>query len=270
MAPSIARVRSASECDVPIRGGLAGAPDDVACFVEAAGGGDWKDINAPRNGPLKDPINHLDKVVWHSDFDQFELAAGPTDVTINHTSLATASTSLVIGSLSFTVYGDRRTTDILLLTHNLGYKPRVKVTIGGRLVVAGQLVQFSSAGARSIAVYTTTTGVYLRETAFSSNVDLPAHNQTYRVFVFRQAQATPGQPVFGQSGGILTIARGIIRSDKRYLRRTGVGDEEFSMDTGPTIDVNNGKKRVANGGVLTTETGYGGSMTAPSYVTVGL
>ncbi len=253
---------------MPIRG--FGAAGVVACFTEAAGGGDILDFNAPRNAPAKTPKDHLDKVTWHSSFDQFELAAAPADVTINHTSLAAASVTTGIGSVSLTIHGDRRVTDILLFTHGLGYKPRVKVTIGGRVVVSGQIIQDLGDRARIISVYTTTTGVYLRETAFSSSAALPAMDQTYRVYVFRQATPNPSAPLFSNSGGLMTIAREIIRSDRQYLRRTGVGDEEFSMDSGPTMDVANGSKRVANGGVLTSEAGYTGSMAAPPYVMVGL
>ncbi|HEV7345463.1 MAG TPA: hypothetical protein VGN60_07505 [Devosia sp.] len=243
----------------------------VACFVEAAGGGDIFDINAPCNAPAKDPINYLSSIIWHSALDQFELAAGPTDVPIAHASLAPGSTLLGIGAVGLTVHGNTRVTDILLLTHNLGYKPRVKVTIAGKVVTSGQMIQDSTQYRRTVSVFTTTTGVYLRETAFSSDVSLPAHNQTYRVFVFRQATADPAQPLFGKAGSLMTLARGIVRSDGRYLRRTGVGDaQEFSMDSGPTLDVSNGHKRVANGGVLTTEAGYNGSMAAPAYATVGL
>jgi hypothetical protein len=253
---------------MPIRGFT--ADNIVACFEEEAGGGAMFDIDAPRNAPAKDPIDHLDKVTWHSSFDQFELAAGPTNVTINHTSLAAASVVVGIGSLSLTIYGTRRVTDILLLTHSLGYKPRVKVTISGRVIVSGQTIQNLTDRFRLVSVFTTTTGVYVRETAFSSSSDLPAHSQDYRVFVFKQAAQVPGAPLFSNDESLMTIAREVIRSDKKYLRRTGAGDEEFSMDSGPTIDINNGAKRVANGGVLTTESGYGGSMAAPSYVTVGL
>ena len=228
------------------------------------------DIDAPRNAPAKTPISYLDSVTWHSTFDQFELAAGPTDVTINHTSLAAASVVTGIGSVSLTIYGDRRVTDILLLTHSLGYKPRVKVTISGRVVVSGQIIQDLTDRVRIISVFTTTTGVYLRETAFSSSSALPAMNQDYRVYVFRQATPNPSAPLFTNGGSLMTLAREIIRSDRKYLRRTGVGDEEFSIDSGPTLDIANGSKRVANGGVLTTESGYTGSMAAPAYVMVGL
>ncbi|HEV7345788.1 MAG TPA: hypothetical protein VGN60_09190 [Devosia sp.] len=247
-----------------------GIGDVAACFEEPNTLGSELDIDAPRNTPMKDPINHLSAITWHSAFDQFELAVGPTDVVIGHTSLAPLSTVLGIGSLSYVVHGDRRETDILLVNHNQGYKPRAKVTIGGRVISAGQMIQDSTQYRRTISVFSTTTGVYLRETAYSSDVELPAHNQSYRVYVFRQAQPTPGVPLFSKSGGVMTLARGMVRSDGKYLRRTGAGDEEFSLDSGPTLDVSNGHKRVANGGVLTTETGYNGSMAAPAYVQVGL
>lgn len=75
---------------MPIRGGLAGAPNTVACFIETPGGGDWRDIDAPRNAPMKNPMNHLDKVIWHTDFFQYELVVGIMDITVNHAALAVA------------------------------------------------------------------------------------------------------------------------------------------------------------------------------------
>ncbi|WDR00759.1 hypothetical protein PSC71_08425 [Devosia sp. J2-20] len=242
----------------------------VACFTETAGGGSKRDINAPRNAPMKDPINHLDKVTWHSTFDQFELTADPTDVTVGHTPLATATTPIGVNTLIIHASSGARTTDILLFNHGLGYKPRAKVTIGGAVINAGQKIQDTTSYWRSVSVYVTTTGVYLREQAWAKDATLPAHNQTYRLYVFRQASPTPALPMFSKLAGLLNVARGVIRSDRKYLRRTGVGDEAFSMDGGPTIDIANGKKRTASGGVLTTEVGYTGSMAAPPFVTVGL
>ena len=253
---------------------IRGFPDQsvVACFTEPNTTGQIDDYNAARNAPAKTPISHLDKITWHSSFDQFELATNPTDVAINHTSLAANSVTTGIGSILLTIYGNIRVTDILLFTHGLGYKPRVKVTINNKVVVSGQIIQNLNDGrARIVSVYVTTTGVYLRETAYSAVSALPAISQTYRVFVFRQSTQNPSAPLFSDNGTLMTIARGVIRSDKKYLRRTGVGDaEEFSIDRGPTIDIDNGFKRIANGGTLTTETGYGGSMAAPAFVAVGL
>ncbi len=254
--------------------------DVVACFEEPNTTGSELDIDAPRNAPMKTPLSYLSAITWHSAFDQFELAAGPTDVTVTHPALGVKVTYIGVSAgggvisgpigIYFAVSGDVRETDILLYTHNLGYKPRAKVTIGGRVVTPGHILQNASSYSRSVSVFVTTTGVYLRDVGISSNVDLPAHSQTYRVYVFRQAQAQAGEPLFSKTGALMTLARDIVRSDKRYLRRTGSGDQEFSMDSGPTLDVSNGHKRVANGGVLTTEPGYGGSMAAPSFVTVGL
>ena len=244
--------------------------DVVACFEEPNTTGSELDIDAPRNAPMKDPLNHLSAITWHSAFDQFELAAGPTDVTIGHTAQGIEITNIGVNTLFIAASSGARESDILLYTHGLGYKPRAKVTISGQVVNPGQIIQNSSSWRRSVSVFVTTTGVYLRELAWAKDATLPAHSQAYRVYVFRQAAATPGEPLFSKTGALMTLARDIVRSDKRYLRRTGSGDQEFSMDSGPTVDIANGRKRVANGGVLTTEPGYNGSMSAPAYVTVGL
>ena len=48
---------------MPIRG----FPDRgvVACFNEPNQSGSIDDWNAPRNAPIRDPLNNIQNVVWH-------------------------------------------------------------------------------------------------------------------------------------------------------------------------------------------------------------
>jgi hypothetical protein len=265
---------------MPIRGFQ--TADIIACFDEAAGGGTWNDINAPRNAPAKTPGAYLDKLYWHSDCFQYEIAAGPTDVTINHTALATKTeyhgviwnagsfVSPTPQGVAFAVQGDQRSTDILLLTHGLGYVPKAMVVLDDRMLPAGYLIQNGASGSRMVSVFATTTGIFLREHAVSGPSNLAAISKTYTVMVFRTRAPDPAEPLFGFDGSDMVLARGIVDSSRRYLRRTGVGDSPFSLNMGPTLDIDNGGVRSATGGTVVSESRYGGSMAAPSHVQVGV
>lgn len=266
---------------MPIRGFI--AQDIIACFDEPSSSGDVFDINAARNAPAKTPADHLDDLTWHSACFQYEVAAGPVDVTINHASLASKAeyygvvynggsvVSPTPTGVAFLVNGDQRTTDILLYTHGLGYVPKAMVVYDGRRLPSGYTIQSQSGGrSRRVSFYVTSTGVYLREHATSGASSLSAVSITYTVLVFRTRAPDGGLPLFGYDGSDLVLARGIINSSRRYLRRTGSGDSPFSLNMGPTIDIDNGAVRTASGGVVVSDADYGGSMAAPSYVSVGV
>ena len=256
----------------------------IACFDEAPGGGDIFDLDAPRNAPAKTPAAHLDKLLWHSALFQYEIAHGPSDVAVTHTALATetrhwgvtGNTGGIIGggsgaSIDYAIMGKVRVTDILLVSHGLGYVPKAMVALDGRRLPTGYEIQYSpSEGSRQVSFYATSSGIYLRETAISGSTTLSAISRTYRVMVFRTRTPDPGQPLFGLVSGVLVLARGIINTTRRYLRRTGAGDSPFALNMGRTIDIDNGYMRTASGGVVVTETGYAGSMPAPPYVQVGV
>jgi hypothetical protein len=269
---------------MPIRGFP--AQDVVACFVEPNTTGAIDDYNAARNDPVKNPKNHLDKIIFHSDFYQYEIAAGPTDVLVNHTALAGKTTTYVVaaggyfigsptpGAIFFNTLGDVRTTDIAILNHGLGYVPKFMVSLGGRRLPDGYMVQLSGGNYRRVSVWANTTHIYLRESAVSGGAgdDLPATSQTYKVMVFRNRAPNPTQPLFGKdvTNTYMILARDIINSARKYLRRTGVGDTPFALNTGRTMDVSNGGTRTASGGVVVSEPRYNGAMSAPPYVSVGV
>lgn len=258
----------------------------AACYTEASGGGAMFDINAPRNAPAKSPVDHLDKVIWHPRCFQYEIAAGPADVTIGHSALATKDTWIVVStggyggnafdppvgsSIGFVIQGDTRVTDILLYAHGLGYVPKFMVALDGRRVPDGFAVQNDvSGGHRRVSIFANTFGIYLREFAVSTNTALPAVNCTYRVMLFRTRAPDPSKPLFAGSGGALQLGRGVIDTTRRYLRRTGTGDSPFALNLGPTIDIRNGAARSASGGVIVSEPRYNGSMAAPPSISVGV
>lgn len=259
----------------------------VACFDRRAGIAEPSfentfNIDHPQNAPAKTPADYLDLLTFHSSCFQYEVAFGPTDVTVSHAALAVVakfygvsweSGPITGGSpagVGWTVYGNTRETDILLVSHNLGYVPKFMVALDGRRLPDGHELQYDGVGGnRQVSAYATTTGIYLREIALSGSATLPAISQTYKVYVFRTRSSDPAQPLFGLFGGALVLARGIINSARKYLRR-GSSDSAFAMNMGPTLDVHNGAVRSASGGVVVTETGYGGSMSAPPFRSVGL
>lgn len=241
------------------------------------------DLNAPRNAPAKNPEQHLDRITFHSSFFQYEVAAGPVSVGITHSVLPTKTTVIGLSgeggswglprapSISVTIYGADRNSDILLFTHNLGYVPRFMVSLSGRRVTDGHIIQNASDHRRRVSVWASSTGIYLRESCTTGQADCPAITLTYRVMVFRESRAEPVKRLF--SGGPsqpLVLAKGVIDSSKKYLRRTGAGDTSFAQNLGRTLDCNNGAIASASGGVITAESGYGGSLSAPPFIAVGV
>lgn len=268
---------------MPFRGSFPNSPNTVACFEETAGGGDPQDINSARNAPAKTPANYLDKITWHSDLFQYEIAYGPTTVTVNHPSVAASTLYYGVtwnggsffGSptpqgVYFVVQGTESVTDHLLVTHGLGYVPKVMVVYDGRILPTGHTVQLSGSNSRRVSVYVTSTGVYLRDLGISSNTALSAISLNYTVLVFRNPTANPLKKLFEYGVAGMSLARGIVDTSKKYLRRTGVGDSPFSLNMGPTLDVQNGGVRSATGGITVSDPNYSGSMAAPSYVSVGV
>lgn len=270
---------------MPLRGGFYDATGVVACYEEASGGGDIRYISSPRNAPAANPAAHLDKLIWHSALYQYEIAAGPVDVSVTHTALATKDTWHTVSTggydpagpspsgstIGFLIKGDSRVTDILLYTHGLGYVPKFMVSLDARRVPDGFIVQSNANGCyRRVSVFATPTGIYLREHAVSTDINLAAVSKTYRVMVFRTRAPDPAKALWSGSGASMQLARGIIDTTRRYLRRTGAGDSPFALNLGPTIDIKNGGARSASGGVVVSDPRYNGSMAAPAYVSVGV
>jgi hypothetical protein len=264
--------------------GIRGFPSQgvVACFVEPNTSGSKDDFDAPRNAPAKTPASYLSSIVFHSSFFQYEIAAGPTSVGINHLVLAgkTDSFNLTAGALigsggggiSFVTHGDVRTTDTGLLYHGLGYVPKFMVALDNRRVPDGYIIQISGNGHRRVSFWADTNNIYVRETAISGAAgdDLPALALTYKVMVFRTPTPNPALPLFRLAGSSLVLARGIIDTARKYLRRTGVGDSPFALNMGVTMDIKNGGSRTASGGVVVSEPRYTGTMAAPTYVSVAV
>ncbi|KKB12361.1 hypothetical protein VE25_07330 [Devosia geojensis] len=250
----------------------------VAVYTEAAGGGDPLDFDAPCNAPAKSPMAHLDKIAFHSDFFQYEIAIGPTRVDLTHPAVPTATVTwqappLFVNyptRLSYTTYGQQVAGAQALLTHGLGYTPLVMVAVNGAIAVGGTIVQESSAGRRFASVYANGSQVGIAWCGYSSTVDLPAIAVSYDVMVFRTPAADPAQPLFSGNPTQFQVGRGKVRSSASYLRRRTASESPFDFDLARTVDLANGGARVTTGGNVRQDPFYTGSYPGGTYVPVGV
>lgn len=266
---------------------LRGFPTEnvIAVFDEPNSSGDMEDFDAPRNDPVKNPAANISRVFFHTDFFQYELAMPIQSVNVAHPVLAGRvsywgpanqywiSSTTFSSAIPYEVPGRNATTNTLLVTHNLGYIPLAFVAWNGRMLMPGVAVQVLSEGrTRFVSSYATTTGIYIREVYNSTDAALAATNQSYQVLIFKVSAETAGLPLMGldETNNEFILGRGKINTINSYLRRAGDGDTPFSIDYGPTIDINSGRSRIVTGGVTTTEAGYSGTFTGPQFTTVGV
>lgn len=241
------------------------ATSRIALFEEASGGGAFDDPNSNRNRPLNDPASWLDLVKFHSDFDYYQVHSGPTAVTVNHASVAGASTTLYnLAGATFTKVGQIATAHYDLVTHGLGYVPRYMIVLGGKLLAPGTLVQTASSGRmRTITPYATATKIRLYEAAISSASDLSAVSLDYEVLVFKRPEADSDHAIdFDPSDGRLILGYGKFDSALKMLRKAGASASPFDIPLGRTADITNGAARTVQAdGTTESETNYDGSFT---------
>ena len=198
----------------------------VALFDENGTSGDPMDPMAARNAPLQNPAAHLDKVYFHSDLDYMEVSHGPTLANVSHALVAAVTTHT-------------------LLTHSLGYVPNFLVILAGDIVYPGQPVQVLSDGRqRRVVAYADSTTIKLREWAVQTNASMAAVNLAYTVVVFRAPPVPSGTILYDwdPATGIVQMARGKFRSDRRYLQVVP-GGSPYGFSLGRTIDLKNGAPR---------------------------
>lgn len=266
---------------------LRGFPDEnvIAVFDEPNSSGSIEDYDAARNDPVKNPAQNISRVFFHTDFFQYELARPIQSVNVNHPALGGRSyfwgpvdqywinSPIYTSAISYQVPGQTAVTETLLFSHNLGYVPLAFVAWNNRMLMPGVAVQVSGEGlTRFVSFFSTTTGIYLREVYTSTESTLGGTNQSYQVLVFKVSEEDADLPLMGidETSNEFILGRGKINTINSYLRRTGAGDTPFAIDYGPTVDLNRGRARIVSGGVVTTETGYGGSFTGPAFTSVGV
>ncbi len=255
----------------------------AACYDEASGGGENTDWDALRNRPAKDPTNWLSNIYWHSEFTQYELAVDPIVVVITHTALNTqlryysmqngftgsgSSSPPTTNYMVLSVQGARRVTDLVLNTHNLGYKPHYMIAVGNGTIGNGTLIQATASGHRSVSPYVTNTQIGLLETAFAGASNLASTAITYGILLFRNPAQDPAKPLFGKAGTHVILGRGRIDSQYKYLRRVSGAESSVDLNVGPTIDYGNGGSKQVIGNVSQVVGNYQGDFSGTDYVPV--
>lgn len=246
-----------------------GFPADgvFAIFEEPNTTGARTDIDAARNAPAKFPADNLDKVRFHVDFDYYQVALGPTDVTVSHASVASASTDIDLPSGYTTIIrsGQIVATSIDLVTHSLGYIPAYMVISGGEIIAPGTVIQTQTSPTRirTVTPYATTTKIRLYDVGISGSSSLSSLSKDYTVLVFRAPIEDSDQLMsFDPDTGRVILGLGKFDSSLKMLRQAGAGDSAFDISLGRTIDIRNGRARtVLATGTTTTEAGYSGSFT---------
>ena len=221
---------------------LFNSPLTAAGYTEAAGGGAIDDINAPRNAPAKTPASNLDKISVHSSLDYLEAAFGPTTVTVNHALVAAGSPP---AGLSINFGWATTAVDHLLFTHNLGYLPIAFVKVGNNQLSPGMPVQVQGDGGCRYASFSVTeTGLYLHESASVGTSNLAAVSLDYTFVIMKQPTAPSGGRMFefSEATGVLKLAGGKVRSDRKYAQVATDG-ELYGIAAGKNIDLANGAPR---------------------------
>lgn len=251
----------------------------AALYEEPIAAGDPSNPNSARNAPLNNPNANMQYVYYHSDFDPMEVVIGPSEVTINHASIAPGSGPGAVASFSTVLVYGNVVRDHVLLTHNLGYAPVFFVVVDGHAVHGGFPVQYVSSDGRTRCVtpYATDTVIGLREFGIQTSNTLPAISVTYSVLVIGRPPAPVGNVLldFEPLTGVVSIARGKFRSDRYYLQIVD-GGSPFAFPLGPTIDLNNGTFRSVSPTIgardpvpATFRVAFGESFGAPAYGPTG-
>lgn len=237
-----------------------------AIFEEPNTTGDVHDIDASRNAPAKLPASYLDKVRFHVDFDYYQVAVGPSTVSVSHASVAGATTTVVSLGSGLPVIqrvGQIVKTHIDLVTHSLGYVPKYMVVSGGEIIAPGTLIQSTTDQIRTVTPYATTSKIRLLDIGISSASALSSMSKSYDVLVFKQPAEDSDQLMsFDPDTGQVILGLGKFNSALKMLRQAGAGDSAFDISLGPTVKIRNGAARsvLANGTTI-SETGYTGSFT---------
>lgn len=243
-----------------------------AVIDDAPGGGAKNDPAADRNRPAVDPDNWIGYVHWHSDWFQYEVAQGPTDVTVSHSLVAGATTVLrSFTNFSMSRLGQSVAATHTLLTHSLGYVPEYMVAYSGALLTTGTNVQPLPLKGRHVCAYATDTIIGLRELGNSASDDLPACSRTYKVIVFNTPASDPTKNQFNRDGatGNATFGKAKIDTSKKYFRRVAPAESSIDLNMGATMDFTNGSVKVVSGGNAYSDYFYDGSFIGPDYVPIG-
>lgn len=239
-----------------------------AIYEEAPGGGDPLEPSSLMNRPIVDPMNWLDNIYFHSNFDYYG-APSSGSVVINHSAVAGTTTPVAY----FTTFeGQAIRTDHLLLTHSLGYVPRFFVHYNGLMIPHGMPVQDEGLGLkRFVTGYATSSEIRLSELAYSSSVTLNAVSRTYGAVAFANSEANPFLDQLLIQPGSVIFGRGRFNLSWPHLRVVGPGESPYAQALGRTAAIGNGSLRVYPPGMSAIDFGPyvdKSSLVPPSFVNV--
>ena len=205
--------------------------------------------------PFTDPLNNLQYVRFHSDFQYLSDAIIGPGRTVNHTSVAgvtgTGFTVSAGGSSSGATQaanGQVVTATYDLYTHNLGYVPLFFVVYNGEIISGCNVVQEDTEyRSRTVSVFATTTKIRLKDVGYSSANSLGAVSRSYDVYIFKNTAPDMSKPLFrakpGLSSEAVVMGHGKITSDQRVIRRAASGEALLYFPLDRVADIGNGAIR---------------------------
>jgi hypothetical protein len=244
------------------------------CFLAGSKVAIWrKPPSGDKFGPYKNPMAHVSRILFHSDFDYYGAVAWTMSRTISHPRVNGASYAVSeYEPASTRFFGRQQERTHLLLTHNLGYAPRYFVAYDGEMIPHGTPIQTQSGGrCRFVSAYATETQIRLKEIGISSDADLLDTSRTYQVIAFRDSVADLALPLLRLKPDDVVMGQGKFRTRWPHLRNVGSGDTPFAVALDRTAAYGNGgiRVRTPEGGTVDFG-GFQGSLPAPDFINVGL
>lgn len=232
--------------------------------------------------PFDTPLDHMDLVKFHSDFQFMNSRLTSLAVSVNHlvvtgvtgTGYSVAAGAGSSGTSTPISNGQVVSNEYALYTHSLGYAPLYFVLYEGTVISGAVGVQKATNQLRLVSSYATTTQIKLKDTGISSTSDLAAVTRSYDVYVFKDLAPDPGEPLFkakltGAGAGI-TMGHGKVANTEDTVRRQRPGDTlDLPVPVSRQSDVRNGDIRsVLADGSFTQVGKYNGSLFSYDFVPV--
>jgi hypothetical protein len=234
-------------------------------YEEAPGGGDPVNPESAMNRPVISPMDWLNNIHFHSDFDYYNTFMHQ-QVVLTHAGYSAGSTVI---TPHLVLAGGTYEASWHLVTHSLGYIPKFFVAVSGRMMSHSYPVQSVAGEAgRFVSAFATETTIGLYELAVTGlTYGLPAQSILYDILVFADSAPDPTLKQLDIQPGVAIFGQGKFRMDRPPLRQAISGESPFSQALGKTSGINNGSIRVfqPNGDMYDIGP-YAGSLTAPAFV----
>lgn len=243
-------------------------PSATAVWVKPGAG----DVDAP----FDTPVSNLDKVIFHSDLDYFEvLARTSSSVTVNHPAVAHTEIPESGGGFQW-VQGPNANEyfgTYNLFAHGLGSRPDYFIVVqDGQVLPPGMVVQGDGNGNRRyVTTYATSTHIVLHERVQTRTGTLAAVSRDYDVMVLGVTSPSLTEETILKPDSA-KLGKGIIDRTRRYLRAADGSETAYYLTNGKTADLNHGVARVVTpDGTTFDDAGhptiatlnYAGSFTGP-------